>query len=107
MQRKHKSYIAGHEPILDLRYDYAGDGERLLFGKIGVCQPPERVDPEAGEWSGAVWFSWAGAAGGWLAAPIAYDQLLEAYGEAGYAQALRTARAQAARDRSDADAAFT
>jgi hypothetical protein len=98
MQRKHKSYICGHEPILDLRFDYAGDGERLVFGKIGSCVPPDRVDPEAGEWSGAVWLSWAGGAGGWLPQPIGYDQMLETYGEAGYAQQLRTRRAQAAQD---------
>jgi hypothetical protein len=33
-----------------------------------------------------------------LPQPIGYDQMLETYGEAGYAQQLRTRRAQAAQD---------
>lgn len=77
------------------------DGERITVCKAGCFKPPGLKDVVAGEWSGLLLLSDVRGRGECLVHPIPYDAVLETYGEAGYAQQLRTRRARDAQNRAD------
>ncbi len=106
MKNRHRSFFCVHEHIYGMMMDWCPDGDRLVVGKLGCMKPPEDTDVTVGEWSGITFLADI-RDGQCMPHSWTYDQVLETYGEADYAQELRTARAAAARDRQTVNLAFT
>ena len=103
LNKAHGSLIFSHTHKLGFDMQRTIGGRFIQAVNIGTLQPPERLKP--GEWNGAVLLSEMDR-GQFQVHQISYDAILREYGEGDYAQRLRTARAQAVRDRRDAAEAF-
>jgi predicted phosphodiesterase len=104
LNKTHRSVVFGHshsfgydqKPVL---------GRRPISALCAGCyKPPHRTREH--EWSGLTLLTDI-RDGSFNIQQLPYDAVLERYGEGDYAQELRTARAQAARDRRDIDFAFS
>ena len=103
LSQTHDSFIFSHT------HDFGTAMHRGIRGcfsqavNIGTYQPNNRLRPK--NWSGAVILSEM-KDGEFQIHQFSYDWIMRSYGEGGYAQELRTARAQEHRLRRTADEAF-
>ncbi len=99
LNKTHTSFVYSHTHDFGLDLQRTARCGFIQAVNIGTFQPPSRLRP--GNWNGAVILSEMGA-GQFQIHQFSYDWILETYGEGSYAQELRVARSQAARDREDA-----
>jgi hypothetical protein len=102
----HRSMVVGDNHGLDVRMSSVSDGSLITAVKGGCMVSHEEIDRLTDEWAGVLHLTHM-KNGEFCLHQYPYDWVMERYGQGGYAQRLRTQRAQQAQDLEDAEATFS